>query len=189
MYSKVEVLAELNKLSWSLPEKFKNNQKDSVGNYLLFRGHDRFEDDITLHQGLIHLTPFFNIAASLFRFKLSLNYINFPPNYFFISVYTGGKNNKFYPDETLEEVFTGKKADMGVAISDILTFDESKHFETQKHDDNKKITTYLLKFENPLRKDSAKIAEISDVLKQMLQANKKIDTKQMIAIAKQDQKD
>lgn len=47
----------------------------------------------------------------------------------------------------------------------------------------------MLKFENPLRKDSAKVAEISDVLKQMLQANKKIDTKQMIAIAKQDQKD
>jgi len=188
MYSKEEVQSELNKLKWESPEKFKNNQKDASGKYFLFRGHDRFEDNILQTQGLVHLTPFFNTAASLFRFKLSLHYVNFPPNCFFISVYTGGKDNKFYPDETLEDVFKGQKADNGVPVNEITMFDEKKHFETKKNDDNHKITTYIVKFENALRKDSAKIAEVSDTLKEMLRINKKIDVNQIAAMSEHHQK-
>lgn len=187
MYSKEEVQSELNKLKWESPEKFKNNQKDASGKYFLFRGHDIFEDNIFQTPGLVHLTPFFNTAASL-RFKLSLHYINFPSNCFFISVYTGGKNNKFYPDETLEGVFKGEKIDNGVPINEITLFDEIKHFETQKNEDNQKITTYIVKFEKALRKDSAKIAKISDTLKEILKINKKIDANQIATMLEYNQK-
>ena len=185
MYTQEEVLAELNKLSWDSPENFRNNQKDTSGKYLLFRGHDLFEDNVFQTKGLVHLTPFFNVACSIFRFKLSMNYTNFPPRYFFISIYTGGKDNKFYPDGTLEDVVKGEQPDNGVSISEIAVFDEVKHFETRKMEDNTKITTYIVKFENALRKDCVKIAKISDTLKDMLITNKKTNTNQILMIERQ----
>ena len=81
-----------------------------------------------------------------------------------------------------------KKIDNGVPINEITLFDEIKHFETQKNEDNQKITTYIVKFENALRKDSAKIAEISDTLKEMLKINKKIDANQIATMLEHNQK-
>lgn len=173
MYTAEEILAELNKLNWNTPERFRNNQKDSSGNYFLFRGHGTLEDDNFATPGLVHLTPFFDVASSLMRFKLSASYLNFPVNYCLVSVYTGGKENKFYPDETIEYVLKGKQADNGNHIDNITIFDKDKHFETKKNPDNQKIATYIVKFESFFDKDKCKIAEISNSLKEILQTNKK----------------
>ena len=186
MYSKEEIQAELDKLNWqTAPNNYINNCKDVSGNYLLFRGHDRLEDNVFQTAGLVHLTPFFNTAASIFRFKLSKNYQDFPPRYFFISVYAGGKQNKFYPDETLEYVVKGETIDSGVHIDSINDFDKVLHFETAKLPENTKISTYIVKLENPVRKDSLKIAEISDKLKEMLRANKKPEPEMIMRMEQQ----
>ena len=107
-----------------------------------------------------------------------MHYKNFPPNLAFVSVYTGGTNNKFYPDETLEFVLAGKEKDNGEKIDTITNFDKNKHFETALTKENKKIATYLYKFTKSLDKDSVMIAKLEDgsKLMQMLKENQKSNT-------------
>lgn len=184
MYTKEEVQEELNKQSWEKPELFWQNRKATDGNYLLFRGHGVIDDTSVLNHykndneetaHLVHASPIFKITTSPWKFKLSLNYQNFPANMGFVSVYAGSDNNKFYPDETIEDVVAGKREDKGEKIDSITTFDENKHFETSLNDDNKKIATYLYKFSQGMNKDSVVITRLDEESKlmKMLNTNRK----------------
>lgn len=183
MFTKEEIQEELDKQNWEKPELFWQNKKTSDGKYLLFRGHGVIDDTSTQHYEnangnkveLIHASPIFKTVTSPWKFKVSQNYQNFPPNLGFVSIYTGGAENKFYPDETLEFVLAGKEQDNGEKIDTITNFDENKHFETALMEDNKKIATYLYKFTQGMNKDSVMIAKLDDESKlmQMLKTNQK----------------
>ena len=183
MFTKEEIQKELDKQNWEKPELFWQNKKTSDGKYLLFRGHGVIDDTSTQHYknengdniNLIHASPIFKAVTSPWSFKASMNYQNFPANLGFVSVYTGGTENKFYPDETLEYVLAGKEKDNGEKIDAITTFDETKHFETALTKENKKIATYLYKFTKGMDKDSVMIAKLEDgsQLMQMLKTNQK----------------
>ncbi len=186
MFTKEEIQEELDKQNWEKPILFCQNHKASDGKYLLFRGHDVIDDASTQRYqnengqeiSLIHASPIFKAVVSPWKFKASMHYKNFPPNLAFVSVYTGGTNNKFYPDETLEFVLAGKEKDNGEKIDTITNFDKNKHFETALTKENKKIATYLYKFTKSLDKDSVMIAKLEDgsKLMQMLKENQKSNT-------------
>lgn len=183
MFTKEEIQKELDNQHWEKPELFWQNKKTSDGKYLLFRGHGVIDDTSTQHYknengdniSLIHASPIFKAVTSPWSFKASMSYQNFPANLGFVSVYTGGAENKFYPDETLEYVLAGKEKDNGEKIDAIATFDETKHFETALTKENKKIATYLYKFTKGMDKDSVMIAKLEDgsQLMQMLKTNQK----------------
>lgn len=189
MFTKEEIQEELDKQNWEKPELFWQNKKTSDGKYLLFRGHGVIDDTSTQRSqnengseiSLIHASPNFKTVTSPWSFKASINYQNFPANLAFVSVYSGGANNKFYPDETLEFVLAGKEKDNGEKIDAITTFDEVKHFETALTKENKKIATYIYKFTKGIDKDSVMIAKLDDnsKLMQMLKTNQKLKNNTM----------
>lgn len=183
MYTKEEIQEELDKLNWEAPNIFWQNKKTSSDEYLLFRGHGILDDRSTINYKnrngenthLVHLTPIFKVATSPWKFKLSINYQNFPPNMAFVSVYKGSNENKFYPDETLEDVIAGKREDDGENIGNITTFDETNHFETALNPSNVRLATYIYKFTQIMDKDSVMIARLDEGSKliEMLQTNQK----------------
>ena len=183
MYTKEEIQEELDNMSWEAPNIFWQNKKTSSGEYLLFRGHGILDDRSTINYKnrngenthLVHLTPIFKVATSPWKLKLSINYQNFPPNMAFVSVYTGSNENKFYPDETLEDIIAGKREDNGEKIDNITIFDETNHFETALNPNNKKLATYIYKFTQGINKDSVMVARLDENSKliEMLKTNQK----------------
>ena len=183
MFTKEEIQEELDSLNWEVPELFWQNKKTSAGEYMLFRGHDILDDKSTQNYvgkngenaHLVHLTPIFKVATSPWKFKLSSKYQNFPPNMAFVSVYCGSNENKFYPDETLEDVIAGKREDDGESIADISVFDDKNHFETALNPNNIKFATYIYRFTQGMNKDSVQIAKLDENsrLAEMLQTNQK----------------
>lgn len=182
-FTEEEIQVELDKLDWQpfSQNKFNEINKNEIDfmkdvPYFLYRTHDGISSDETAtNKRILHASPF--LLGQNLRFNLSKHIKNFPKmgGSSLVSVYKGNNNNKFYRDETIEYVINGKEDDNGILISEIDSFDEVEHFETNAIE-NEELDYKFIILGKVFNQKIAKISNNSNIYN-ILKTNSNTDLK------------
>jgi hypothetical protein len=149
-YPNEDIQKELDKLKWMSKPEFENVYYQAPNwaknpPYYLFRTYG-FPSDEVQTDGLVHGSAVV-LWNKFSRVKLSQTIKNFPnmPSCL-VKVYAGSKDNVFYQDETLEDVFYGYSQHPGESAQNVKQFNEKDHFETNVVN-NKLLKIFILKFD------------------------------------------